>query len=249
MPTFVSGAAGARFGDGGTLLSEEPTVEVRADGSANAITVSWPTGAYPLAWTRTVTIDADGSARLTYSVTNTQRVPLPFVWGLPLALAWGDDVAIDLPRGARARVAEVHGEGLAPAGSEFAWPALRDGGHLLDLTRPAALSAGRAVLCFVELPRARFHVRSGQHALEVRGDPGALTHARVLINSGYAGPDAPRRSWWRRRASRPFMHIGPTIGAPDLISDAVGAWSAARWLEPGEHVRWDVRLRQMATEE
>jgi hypothetical protein len=248
LPTFVAGAAGARFRNGGTFLSDEPTVDVRADGAANAITVSWPASTYPLSWTRTVSLDADGAVRIGYAVSNGQRVPLPFTWGLPLSLAWSEDTGLELPRGARARVAESHGDGLAPASSEFTWPSLRDGGHLVDLTRPAALGAGRALLCFVELPRARFSVRRGDRALEIRSEPGSLTHVRVRINNGVADPDGPRRSWWRRRSAPMSLQVGPTVGAPDLLSDAVGAWSAARWLEPGETVRWDVRIRQIALE-
>jgi hypothetical protein len=119
----------------------------------------------------------------------------------------------------------------------------------VDLARPQSLSAGRAVVCYVELPRGRVIARSSNRALEIRSDPGAMTHARVHVNNGFAGPGAAPNRWWRRRPAPAHVEVGPSIGAPDLLSEAVGVWSAARWLEPGEAVRWDVHIRQIAVEE
>jgi hypothetical protein len=249
LQTFVAGAAGARFVDGGSLGSDQPEVEVRADGEANAITARWPLPSYPLAWLRTIAFDAHGALQLRYSVTNQGRTPLPFVWGLSMSCAWGADTSVDLPRGARARVAASQGDGMLTAGSEFAWPSLRDGGHLVDLSRPAQLGSRRAVLCFVELPRGRIVVRSGGAALEVRADPGVLTHARVWVNNGAPNQSAPRRSWWRRTSSPSVLAVGPAIGAPDLLSDAVGSWGAARWIESHETLSWEIGIRTLATGE
>ena len=249
LPTFVAGAAGARFVDGGSLGSDQPEVEVRADGDASTITARWPVPSYPLAWLRTIALDQQGALQLKYSVTNEGRTPLPFVWGLSMSCAWGAGVSVDLPRGARARVAGSQGDGMLSAGSEFAWPSLRDGGHLVDLTHPAQLGTRRAVLCFVELPRGRLAVRSGGAVLEVRADPGVLTHARVWVNNGAPGESAPRRSWWRRASSPSVLAVGPTIGAPDHLSDAVGSWGAARWIESHETLSWGVGIRTLATEE
>ena len=178
-------------------------------------------------------------------VTNAQRAPLPFVWGLPIPLPWSAATLVDLPRGARSRVEQTFGEGLPAAGSEFAWPALRDGGRLVDLTHPAQLGTRRAVLCYVELPRARFALCVGDRVLEVTGDAGMLTHARVWISHDADGGPTGRR-WWRRRESRRAISVCPAVGAPGRLSDAVGAWRTARWVEPGETIRWDVRLRSMS---
>jgi hypothetical protein len=43
--------------------------------------------------------------------------------------------------------------------------------------------------------------------------------------------------------------VGPAVGAPDQLSEAVGSWGAARWIEPGETVTWDVRIRVLNAEE
>ena len=249
LPTFVAGAAGAHFPDGGTLATDEPIVEVRADERGNMITVTWPASSYPLVWTRTLALEANGALSVRYTVSNRQRAPLPFVWGMPLAMPWSEGLAIDLPRGARARVAESWGDGLAPQGSEFAWPTLRDGGHLVDLARPSLLGPGRAVLCYVELPRGRFSVRTPSGILDVRSDPGAVTHARIWINNGVDAPGSPPRRWWQRRTAVPSLAVGPAVGAPDLLSEAVGAWGAARWVEPGETLSWSISIRVLPLEE
>jgi hypothetical protein len=142
-------------------------------------------------------------------------------------------------------VAVAHGEGLSPAGTEFVWPSLRDGGRLVDLTQPARLDARRAVLCYVELPHGRFVVRDGDAALEISGDEGVVTHAHVWADNDADTPGAAPRHWWWPRPPRRGLSVGPAVGAPGLLSDAVGAWRTARWVEPGETIRWTVRFRSL----
>lgn len=245
LPAFVATTRRPAFPEGGLLAAEEPTVDIAANGGAGTITAWWPPAPYPLGWTRVVTLEADGALLARYAVTNAQRTPLPFVWSLPVALAWGPNVTIDIPRGARSRIASVLGEGMPPAGSEFAWPALRDGGKLSDLSQPARLRPRHAVLCYVELPRGRFVVRDGDDALEVSGDPGVVTHARVWVDHDGDRPGAPPRRWWQSHTPHYAFAVAPAVGAPALLSEAVGAWRAARWVEPGETIRWDVRFRSL----
>lgn len=246
LPTFVAGAPRTPFPEGGLLAAEDPQVDVHADGSVHTITATWPALAYPLAWTRVIVIEADGALTVRYAVTNEQRTRLPFVWGCQLPLPWSGALTLDMPRGARSRVAMSSGEGLARTGSEFAWPALRDGGRLADLTRPASLESRRAALCYIELPRGRVAIHHGDAALEISGDAGVVTHAHVWVNNDADTPgDAPRR-WWRRRHVQRAVAVGPSVGAPALLSEAVGAWRAARWIEPGETLRWAVRYRPIS---
>jgi hypothetical protein len=245
LPAFVATTRRPTFPEGGLLVADEPTVDVEADGGAGTITAWWPPTPYPLGWTRVVTLEADGALLLRYAVTNAQRSPLPFVWGLPVVLPWGENISIDIPRGARSRVAAAFGEGLPPAGSEFTWPALRDGGKLTNLTQPTRSRPRRAVLCYVELPRGRIVLHDGDDALEISGNPGVVTHARVWINHDSDDRGAPPRRWWRRRSPRHAITVAPAVGAPALLSEAVGEWRAARWVEPGETIRWDVRFRSL----
>jgi hypothetical protein len=247
LPSFVAGAPRSPLPEGGLLAAEEPAVDVRADGAEGRITTSWPASGYPLAWVRTITFDAEGALCTRYEVTNTQRARLPFVWGCRLTLPWSSSIAIDIPRGSRSRVAVAHGEGLSGAGAEFAWPGLRVGGRLSDLAQPARLDVRRAVLCYVELPRGRFVVRDGDALLEITGDEGVVTHAHLWVNNDADIPGAAPRRWWRPRPPNRALAVGPAVGAPGLLSDAVGAWRAARWVDAGETVRWTVRYRPVST--
>jgi hypothetical protein len=249
LPAFVATTRRPTFPEGGLLAVDEPTVDVEADGAAGTITAWWPPTPYPLGWTRMTTLEADGALLLRYAVTNAQRTPLPFVWGLPAMLKWSPKISIDIPRGARSRVASAAGEGFPAPGSEFAWPALRDGGKLIDLTRPSDTRPRRAVLCYVELPRGGFVIRDGAHALEVTGSAGIVTHARVLIDHDADTVDMLPRRWWRRHTPRYAISVAPAVGAPALLSEAVGDWRAARWVEPGDTIRWDVRFRPLASGE
>lgn len=248
LPTFVAGVPRAALSEGGFLAVEEPSVDVHADGSGETITAVWPPASYPIGWTRVIVLEPDGALWAQYAATNTQRARLPFVWGCQIPLPWSGALAIDIPRGARSRVAVSTGEGLAQTGSEFAWPALRDGGRLADLARPASLEARRAVLCYVEMPRGRLVVRNGDAALEIVSDPAFVTHAHVSVNNDADAPGAAPRRWWRRRSVRRAIAVGPSVGAPALLSEAVGAWRAARWIEPGETIRWSVRYRTVSAE-
>lgn len=243
LPTYVSGAGAASIPAGGLLALDEAGIQVRADGSLGAISAQWPPSSYPLDWMRTVAFDADGSLLAEYQVHSAHDEPLPFVWGLPIPLPWERSVRVELPRGARARVASSWGEGLPSAGSEFTWPSLRHGGRLVDLGHPTRLASRSAVVCFVELPQGQLSVRAGGVTLEVSSDPNVLTHARVEINNDADLPGSPPRRWWRRRVVKKTVAIGPAAGAPDTLSDAVGAWRAAQWIEPGATLVWTVRYR------
>jgi hypothetical protein len=218
LPTYVPGAAGAAFPAGGLLARAEPVIDVQADGAVSSISAWWPPAPYPLGWRRVVTLEADGALRLRYSVTNGLRTQLPFVWHLPIPLPWDAALEIDLPRGARARLASASGEGLPNAGSEFTWPALRVGGGLIDVSRPAHMAEGRAVGCFVELPRGKLAVRTGAARLEMTSNATVVSHARVSVNHDAGAHGRPRR-WWHRHTPMVAVSAGPAAGAPDLLSD------------------------------
>ena len=247
LPTFVTGAPRGAFPEGGLLAAETPLVDVHADGGTTSITAVWPASFYPLTWRRELVLDETGSLRAKYAVTNSHRSPLPFVWGLRIPVAWSSAMVIDLPRAARSRVAMSHGAGLPKAGSEFTWPSLRDGGKLVDLTRPSRIDARSAVLCYVELSRGRFALRSAAAALEIAGDPGIVSHAHVWTNNDTdIGRSTPRR-WWRPFSPEQALAVGPAVGAPGVLSEALGSWNTARWIEPGETTQWEIHCRPTTT--
>ncbi len=245
LPTFVTGAPKGAFPEGGLLGAETPEINVRAAGGTS-ITAVWPASFYPLTWRREIVLDDDGAIRVKYGVTNAHRSPLPFLWGLRIPLAWSGSMMIELPRAARSRVAASYGTGLPKAGSEFAWPSLRDGGKLIDLTRPSRIDARSAVLCYVELSRGRFTLRSDSGSMEIAGDSPTVSHAHVWTNNDTdIGRTTPRR-WWRPFASEQTLVVGPAVGAPGMLSDAVGSWNTARWIEPGETTQWEIQCRSVA---
>jgi hypothetical protein len=245
LPTFVTGAPRGAFPEGGLLASEIPAINVRADGGTTSITAEWPAAFYPLSWRREIGLDDSGAMRVKYAVTNSHRSPLPFVWGLRMPMDWSPSLLLELPRASRSRVAASYGSGLPKAGSEFTWPSLRDGGKLIDLTRPSRIDSRSAVLCYVELSRGRFTLRSESAALEVAGDPGLVSHAHIWTNNDTdIGRTAPRR-WWRF-APEHTLTVGPSVGAPGVLSDAVGSWNTARWIESGETMQWEIHCRPVA---
>ena len=61
------------------------------------------------------------------------------------------------------------------------------------------------------------------------------------INHGGWNP-LPRTSWlpWRKPAAYRNLGFEPAIGAPDTLTDALGAWERAHWLEAGESRLWTI---------
>jgi hypothetical protein len=245
LPTFVTGAPRGTFPEGGLLAAEMPEINVRAGGGSTSITADWPATFYPLSWRREIALDDAGAMRVKYAVTNSHRAPLPFVWGLRMPLEWSPSVEIDLPRASRSRVAAAYGPGLPKAGSEFAWPSLRDGGKLVDLTHPSRIDSRSAVLCYIELSRGRFTLRSGSAAIEVVGDPGLVSHAHIWTNNDTDVERTTPRRWWRF-APEHTLAVGPSVGAPGVLSEAVGSWNTARWIDPGETTQWEIHCRPLA---
>jgi hypothetical protein len=192
---------------------------------------------------RAIDLDETGGMCLRYAVSNAHRSPLPFVWGLRIPLAWHPATVVELPRAARGRVAAAHGNGLPRAATEFVWPSLRCSSKLVDLTRPSRIDARTAVLCYVELARGTFSLRHESATLEIAGNAGVVTHAHVWTNNDAdIGRTTPRR-WWRPFAAEQALAAGPAVGAPGVLSDAVGAWNSARWIEPGETLQWEIHCR------
>ncbi len=242
LPTFVAGVAGHVLPAGGVLTAALPRVQVRADGTREAIISEWEAELYPLAFERTVTLEGDGTVHLAYRATNPRTAPVPFIWGMSIPCAWDPNLRIELPPGVRARVAASWGAGFPAAGSEFTWPHLRNGGELVDLARPAQLAKGFGVICFIELPAAGVTLRTARGAITVRGTRGVVSHLRVLVDHDAPVPGRAPSRWWRRSSVHRVLSVAPMVGAPDTLLDAVGAWKAARWVEPGATMQWDVQF-------
>ena len=136
--------------------------------------------------------------------------------------------------------------------SLHAWPRVRSGGKLVDVSRPAALGERFACTMFVELPRAetKIVVQEGRTRLEMLVHGRELTHAGIWINRGVLAPTERKRPLMRWRKPRTYstITIGPCLGAPESLADALGAWETARWIEPGATARWAMTWRAGAGE-
>jgi len=75
-----------------------------------------------------------------------------------------------------------------------------------------------------------------------------IPYVGIWINRGGWSPFPARRSLFERLISKrrePYANIGiePCLAAPDALTDAVGAWDCARWIEPGAVSRWSMNWR------
>ena len=260
----VPGAGRVALPDHGELWSQRaPTERVPADATSAAAVTRWTGRRLRYAFSRTVTVGADGAVRMEYALASRAAEPIPFLWSAHPLLPFTPDTRLDLPVAARVRVWSQHGVELGGEGAEHRWPILRVGGadetrfgpREVDFTRPALATrrfgdAGRdGYTCklFVELPRAaaggpgparpvRIGVEQDGTRLEVEVDPGEVPHLGLWLNHG-GGTGVP--------GGRPYYNIGlePCIGAPDPLDAALGPWDAAQWLPPGDTRRWTLTWR------
>jgi len=260
----VPGAGRVALPDHGELWSQPGATEQlpSADGSAAAVT-RWTGRRLAYAFTRTITVGADGAVRMEYALTSRGATAIPFLWSAHPLLPFTPDTRLDLPIAARVRVGSEEGIALGGEGAEHRWPVLRVGDaratrfgpRELDFTRPAAVAhalggakgeaAGYACKLFLDLPRAsagrsvRLGVEQAGARLEVEVDPGEVPHLGLWLNHGGWAPSGDRR---------PYYNLGfePCIGVPDALDAALGRWQGAHALAPNETRRWTLTWRGRA---
>ena len=75
----------------------------------------------------------------------------------------------------------------------------------------------------------------------------------VLAEVPHLGVWINKQGWTPFRRERPYLNVAiePSLGAPDALSDALGDWKRAQWLEPGEVRSWSItwRARRVPDEE
>jgi len=244
LPSLVRGAYGRELPDHGELWSQRPEVTITTDPSGHRAEVVWRGNALPYVFARTIVVTPAGAVRCEYTVRNTGEHRLPFIWSAHPLLPLTDATRLELPEGARVRVWAEHGVDLGGQGAEHRWPKARAGGQLLDFSRPArAWKRPYACKLFVDLPPGEQGIRvvEGRDALTARFDGREVTHMALWINRGGWNP-LPKTSWmpWRRPAPYHNLAFEPAIGAPDTLSDALGAWDSAHWIEAGQSRQWTV---------
>ena len=223
---------GAALQDHGELWSQPAAL----DRNDRSVTCSWRARSVPALFSRTTSIEDDGSVRMTYRVKNEQAKRVPFLWSAHPLLPLTDDTALDLPR-ARMRVFAAHN--LAVADGDGVWPnlVLADG-RVVDLTKPTSIASSFALKVFLDLGERDGHVaiRQGGARLACDFDPREVTHFGLWLN---------RRGWTPFAKGTPYVNLAfePCIGAPDPLSDAVSTWKSAAWLEPNATRTWSLTWR------
>lgn len=242
LPSIVRGFGGRDVPDHGELWAQQPDLRLTTGEEGHRAHLTWQGECLPYRFERSVVVTPAGEVRCEYLATNTGDVRLPFIWSAHPLLPLSSGTRIELPEGARTRVWAEHGIDLGGAGAEHRWPRVRSGGQLLDLSAPArAWKKPYACKVFVDLPAGEQTLRviEGTEALTVHLDAAQIPHLGLWINRGGWNP-MPKTSWlpWKKPAPYENLAFEPAIGAPDTLSDALGAWESAHWIEPGEARVW-----------
>jgi galactose mutarotase-like enzyme len=192
----------------------------------------------PYEFTRSVRVGAAGEVVMRYAVRNDGDEPLPYIWSAHPLLPLTPSTRLVLPEGARVRVYSQHRIDLGGPGAEHWWPraTVQKTRKVVDLSRPDAVARRYACKLFLDMPVGAAAVEEEGARLEVRFDVTAVPNFGLWINRG---------GWAPSRARRADVNLGfePCVGTSDLLSDAVGSWHSARWLEPGEERAWTLEWR------
>ena len=231
VPTAGGEFAGLELPDHGELWSQRPTIELQTRPDGQQATMVWTGAKMPYRFKRVVRIDASGAVSMRYSVRNTGTARLPFIWSSHPLLPLGPDTRLVLPEGEPVRVYRSDRIEMGGAGAEHRWPNIRTSRETLDLTRPIALGKRFACKLFFDSVPGIAAVEEGDARLEVRFDQAQVPDFGLWINA---------RGWSPSRRIAAYSNLGfePCIGAPDTLSDALGGWRRAHWLDAGEKREW-----------
>jgi galactose mutarotase-like enzyme len=237
LPGNARAFGGVSLPDHGELWSMRAEVSVETGADGQAATAVWEGKRMPYRFTRTVRVTPAGQVVFHYSVLNTGREPVPFLWSSHPLLPLTDQTWLDLPAGAMVRVDGKHGAVMHMA-EDFRWPRVRLEKAIADLSWPATVAKQYACKLFVTMPSgtAVVAVEDGAARLEVTFDSAEVPTVGVWIN---------RRGWSPSRKIKPYLNLGfePCIGSPDSLATALGPWDGAQWLQPGATRSWTLTWR------
>lgn len=250
LPTWVKGAGERPLPDHGELWTRTPELTITTHAGGHAATCAWTGDVLPYRFVRMVTLRPGGEIEFSYAAENTGEQRMPFLWASHPLFPLTDRTRIVLPERARTRVWTQRGVEFGRPGAEHQWPRVRDGGLLVDLSRPG-VAPGPDFACklFVDLPKTDLvlALEEGDARLEMHMHGREIPHVGVWINRRGWTPFAsrPSRIPFIRRKPKPYSNLvlGPCAGAPDSLADALGAWNAAQWIEPGATLRWSMVWR------
>ncbi len=230
LPNAYSGLALPEHGE----LWNQPTtfsLETRNDGVF--ATCGWVSERMPYRFARGLHVTADGRVLMRYAVKNDGLDLLPYLWSAQPLFALTKHTRIELPDGARVRVWRQHGVDLGGVGSESRWPRIASAGKLHDLSRPDGIARRFAYRVFVDTPAGHVALIEEDARLDMSFDAALAPFVAIWVN---------RKGWSASSKRKPPVHlsIGPSSGAPDSLTEALGTWKSASWLEPGETKEWTV---------
>jgi hypothetical protein len=109
-------------------------------------------------------------------------------------------------------------------------------GKPLDFSQPNAVARAYACKLFLDMPVGRAAIEEGGARLEVTFDTRQVPNFGLWLN---------KRGWTPFAKGQPYLNLAfePCIGAPDTLSDALGAWQSAHWLAPAERREWTLTWR------
>jgi galactose mutarotase-like enzyme len=158
---------------------------------------------------------------------------MPFIWSTHPVFALTPETKLMLPEGSPMRVAASHKMVMGDSRSQHRWPFVRAAGRVLDFLVPVNVAKEYACKLFLDPSVGKAAIRQGQDELEVTFDTKEVPHLGVWINNA---------GWSPFKKERPYMNLAiqPSLGAPDSLTDALGDWKRAQWLEPGEVRSWSI---------
>jgi galactose mutarotase-like enzyme len=195
----------------------------------------WVGKRMPYRFARAIYVSAD-RVEMHYAVTNDGQDRLPFLWSAHPLLPLTKQSVLELPEGARVRVWAQHGIELGGPGAEHRWPRVIAAGKAYDLRRPDQIARAFACKLFVDMRTGRAAIEEAGARLEVSFDTALVTHLGLWINRDGWSPFA-------RGTSYRNLAFEPCIGAPDSLTEALGGWRSASWLEPGQTREWALTWR------
>jgi len=228
--------SGLTLPERGELWSQRASflLETREDGVYAAC--GWVGKRLPYRFARALQVHHDERIEIRYAVTNDGPDRLPFIWSAQPVLSVTKLSRIELPEGARVRVWSEHGINLGGPGAEHRWPRAFSAGKAFDLSRPETLGRAYACKLFVDMPAGMAAVEEPGARLEVSFDTLQVPYFGLTLHR--AGGSS-----LVRRKSELQIGFGPSLGAPDSLTEAIGGWKSAAWLEPGETRDWTVTWR------
>jgi hypothetical protein len=235
IPGWVRAYGGIEFPDHGELWSQEPKLEIETTTRGQCAVTTWQGRKVPYRLTRLARVAPDGTAVFDYHVANDGGERLPFIWSSQPMLPMTPSTELRLPEGADLRVFVAHRLQLGDHKSQHRWPFVRAAGKVYDFLHPYHVAKQYACKLFLDMPErsGRAVLREGDVELEVTFNTASVPQFGIWLN---------KRGWTPLKGEKPYLNLAfqPCVGAPDTLSDALGDWKRAQWLEPGEIRSWSL---------